>query len=175
MSDQFIGEIRAFAGGTVPEGWLPCNGQILLIQGPYTALYSLIGNFFGGDGKTNFAVPNLGARVPIGAGRGPGLTPRVVADAGGAATVTLLRSEMAAHSHAASADAYSSGATSPVGNVWGALGRGREPAYFTGAPNAAMNPEAIGLTGGDQPHTNLPPYLALNFCIAYQGEFPPRP
>lgn len=65
MSDQFIGEIRAFAGSTVPEGWLPCNGQILLIQGPYTALYSLIGNFFGGDGKTNFAVPNLGARVPI--------------------------------------------------------------------------------------------------------------
>jgi len=175
MSDQFIGEIRVFAGGTVPTGWLQCTGQLLNIQPAYTALFLLLGNSFGGDGKTTFALPNLGARVPLGAGQGPGLTPRLLGENGGAATVIVLRSQMAAHSHTANADANSSGATSPQDAVWGTLGRGSLPAYYPGPPNAAMNPEAIGLIGGEQPHNNLPPYLVLNFCIAYQGVFPPHP
>ena len=175
MSDPFIGEIRAFGGATVPTGWLPCNGQLLAIAPPYTALFSLIGPTYGGDGAKTFAVPNLQGRVPIGAGQGPGLTQRVVGDHGGDSSVNLVPYTMASHSHSANADASSGGTASPQDAVWGAQGRGSLPAYYPGPPNAAMNPEAIGLTGGDQPHNNLPPYLVLNFCIAYQGEFPARP
>lgn len=174
MSDPFIGEIRAFGGITVPTGWLPCNGQLLPIAQPYVLLFSLIGINYGGDGVTSFAVPNLQARVPIGAGQGPGLTPRVVSEHGGNASVNLAPYTMASHSHTANGDTSNGGADSPEGAVWGVQGRGSRPAYYSGASNAAMNPEAIGLTGGDQPHNNLPPYLVLNFCIAYQGLLPDR-
>lgn len=175
MSDPFIGEIRSFGGTTVPTGWLPCNGQIISVAPPYVALFSVIGLTYGGgsDSKT-FALPDLQARVPIGAGQGPGLTPHIVGEHGGNARVNLVPYTMASHSHTANADGSSGGATSPQNAVWGTQGRGTLPAYYPGPPNVAMNPESIGLTGGDQPHNNLPPYLALNFCIAYEGEFPTR-
>lgn len=173
MSDQFIGEIRIFGGNTVPTGWLPCNGQILSIKGDYTVLYTLLGTTYGGDGKTTFALPNLQARVPLSFGQGPGLTDRFLGESSGAATVTLLRTEMAPHSHPANADNTNGGISDPTNAVWGVQPRGSNtPAYYPGSANAAMNPESIGLTGDDQPHNNLPPYLVLNFCIAYQGEFP---
>jgi len=176
MSDQFIGEIRVFAGSTVPTGWVACNGQLLSIAqpSPYIALFSLLGTFYGGDGKTTFAVPNLQASVPLSSGQGPGLTDRYVGENGGVDAVTLPRFEMASHSHTAYADTSSGGATSPQNAVWGVQGRGIYPAYYSGPPNAAMNPESLQLTGADEPHNNLPPYLVLNFCIAYQGEYPSR-
>lgn len=172
--DTLIGEMRIFAGNSVPTGWLPCNGQNLPIQ-QYVSLFSLLGTTYGGDGKTTFAVPDLQARVPLHFGQGPGLSDYSRGWDGGDATVTLAPFELATHSHTANADSTAGGVASPENAVWGAQGRVSPPAYYAGPPNAAMNPEAIGLTGGDQPHNNLPPYLVLNFCIAYQGIFPQRP
>lgn len=173
INNAYIGEIRIFGGNTAPEGWLPCNGQLLSIQ-TNPALFSLLGTTYGGNGITNFAVPNLQARTPLSFGQGPGLTQRVLGGSGGEATVTLGRTEMPAHSHTANADTNNGGGTSPENAVWGVQARGNDPAYYNGPANAAMNPESIGLTGDGQPHNNLPPYLALNFCIASQGVFPER-
>ncbi|MEZ4734657.1 MAG: tail fiber protein [Caldilineaceae bacterium] len=175
--DTWIGEMRIFAGNSVPTGWLPCNGQILSLDpsSPYRILFSLLGTTYGGDGKTGFAVPDLQARVPLHFGQGPGLSDYVRGDDGGNAAVPLASYELAPHSHTANADNSNSGVASPENAVWGTTGRSRPPAYYAGPPNAAMNPEAIEPTGGDQPHNNLPPYLVLNFCIAYDGIFPQRP
>lgn len=174
MSDPFIGEIRLFGGTAVPDGWLLCDGRFLDVQQPYAALYSLIGFTYGYDGPETFALPNLQARVPIGSGQGPGLTPRTVGDHGGEASVYLVPNTMASHTHSANGDNSNGGSSSPEGAVWGASGRSGLPVYYHGASNVAMNPESIQLTGGDQPHNNLPPYLVLNFCIAYQGVYPTR-
>lgn len=170
-NNAYIGEIRVFGGNTAPEGWLQCNGQLLAIQG-YQTLFSLLGIWYGGNGTTNFAVPNLQASVPLGVGQGPGLTSHLIGESGGSATVTLEGGEMASHSHTANADNTNGGVTDPTNAVWAVQGRSIPPAYFSGPADAAMNPEAIGLTGGDQPHNNLPPYLVLNYCIAYQGVYP---
>lgn len=174
MSDQFIGEIRIFGGNSVPTGWLPCNGQFLPVN-PYGALFSLLGYTYGlGEGGNSFALPNLQARVPLSSGQGPGLSLRTLGESGGYSTITLMPSELATHSHIANGDNSNSGVASPENAVWGTTGRSRPPAYYPGPPNAAMSPESIEPTGGDQPHNNLPPYLVLNFCIAYQGIFPQR-
>ncbi|MFN8491587.1 MAG: tail fiber protein [Caldilineaceae bacterium] len=172
--NAFIGEIRIFAGNTAPEGWGQCNGQLLSIQ-QNPALFVLLGTAYGGNGTTNFAVPNLQAQTPLSSGQGPGLSFRPLGKNGGTAAVTLLRTELATHGHTANADTSNGGGASPQNAVWGVQDRGNDPAYFNGPANAAMNPESIELTGGSQPHNNLPPYLALNFCIAYQGDFPERP
>lgn len=160
---------------TAPTGWLPCNGQLLRIAAPYTQLYALLGTTYGGDGKTTFAVPDLQARMPLSSGQGPGLSSRVQGDNGGWPSITLLRSELAPHNHTANADSNNGEEASPQNAVWGVQNRGSEAAYYAGPSNTAMNPESIGLTGDDQPHNNLPPYLVLNFCIAYEGEFPSYP
>lgn len=173
MSDPYIGEIRAFGFNFVPTGWLPCNGQLLSIA-QNTALFALLGTTYGGDGKVTFALPNLQARAPLHFGQGPGLTERFQGESGGATIVTLLPAEMAAHTHTANADAGSAGIASPENTIWGGGGRGRPPVYSTDAPDTGMSPQALAATGDSQPHNNLPPYQAVNFCIALQGEFPSR-
>lgn len=174
--NAYIGEIRIFGGNSVPTGWLPCNGQFFPVK-TYAALFSILGYTYGlGGGGDSFAIPNLSASVPLGAGQGPGLSLRMQGDSSGSDTVTLFRSEMAPHSHPANGDNTNGGSPDPTNAVWGVQPRGSNtPAYYPGPANAAMNPEAIGLTGGDQPHNNLPPYLGVNYCIAYQGVFPSQP
>lgn len=172
MSDQFLAEIRIFPFNFAPKGWALCDGQLQPIN-QNTALFSLLGTQFGGDGITTFALPDLQGSSPVDFGSGTGLTPRNMGDAGGEQTVTLLASQMPAHTHTAQAGA-SGGQGSPLGNAWASGIRGRPPAYGPSGANVAMSPSAISPAGGSQPHNNLMPYLCLNFCIALQGIFPPR-
>lgn len=171
--EPFVGEIRIFAGNFPPKNWAFCNGQLMpIIQN--TALFSLLGTMYGGDGKTTFALPNLMGRAPIGFGQGPGLTNRTQGEAGGSAAVTLLNSQMPYHTHLAAAHS-SSTQSSPEGAVWSKTGGRQGPAaYAAAAPDTPMSPQALGITGGNQPHNNRQPYLAVNYIIALQGIFPQR-
>ena len=174
MSDQFVAEIRMFAGNFAPSGWALCNGQILPIS-QNTALFSLLGVMYGGNGTSNFALPNLQGSAPLGYGQGPGLSSRVQGQAGGEPTVTLLTAQIPAHTHAAQA-ATAGGLDSPAGTVWGEAQLGKTPLniYAPKPGNVPMSTQALGFVGGGQPHNNLPPYLCLNFIIALTGIFPPR-
>jgi microcystin-dependent protein len=175
MSDQFVSEIRMFTGNFAPTGWALCNGQLLPIS-QNTALFSLLGTNFGGDGKSTFGLPNLQGSVPLGAGFGPGLTARSVGETGGEPTVTLIDSQMPAHSHAAQAST-SGGTDSPAGAGWGESKLGKTPLNVyaaSGANNVLMSPLTLSIAGGSQPHNNMPPYLCLTFIIALQGIFPAR-
>src|SRR5579872_4447840 len=140
MADQFLAEIRIFTGNFAPTGWALCDGQILPIS-QMTALFSLLGTTYGGDGKSNFALPNLQGCAPMQAGQGPGLSLRDLGETGGEQTVTLLQSEMPAHTHFASAFNTSSGQGSPLNHSWGGAGFGRPPIYSASAPatNTQMN------------------------------------
>jgi microcystin-dependent protein len=177
MADPFLAEIRIFAGNFAPTGWALCNGQILAIS-QNTALFALLGTTYGGDGKTTFALPNLQGRVPIHQGQGPGLSEYFLGQSSGAPSVTLIQTEMPAHSHIAqaNADASSPQAGPAPGNVWGALpGRpAPPPIYVNSGPNTLMSPNALAIAGSSQPHNNMQPYLGLTFIIALQGIFPPR-
>jgi len=175
MSDPFVAEIRIFAGNFAPKGWALCDGQVLPIS-QNTALFSLLGTTYGGDGKSNFALPNLQGSAPLQAGQGNGLTPYDLGQAIGARAVTLVESEMPVHTHAVNASS-SGGADDPNGAAWGTAGCQRPPPSLyasTQGSGVSMNPLALGTSGGGQPHNNLPPYLVLNFIIALQGIFPPR-
>lgn len=173
MADPFVGEIRAVGFNFAPTGWALCNGQIMPIS-QNTALFSLLGTYYGGDGRTTFALPNLQGYAPMGQGNGAGLTPRVIGETGGEASVTLLQNQVPPHTHAAM-NAPASNAMSPANAVFGGGGRGKEPAYAPmSGPTAQMSAQAVGMTGGNQPHNNLPPYLIMNFIIALQGVFPSR-
>lgn len=178
MADQFIGEIRIFAGNFAPKGWAFCNGDLIPIS-QNTALFSLLGTTYGGDGKTNFALPDLRGRAPMHQGTGPGLTQRILGDADGVASVTLLPTQMPAHTHQAGCVTTQSNEANPSNAVWaannaGGKGGGAATGYQPTA-NTAMNPAAIAPSGGSQPHNNMQPYLGINFIIALQGEFPMRP
>jgi microcystin-dependent protein len=174
MSDPFVAEIRMFAGNFAPRGWAFCNGQLLSIA-QNTALFSLLGTTYGGNGQTTFALPDLQDRSPMHQGQGPGLTDHVMGESSGEATVTLLVSEMPAHTHQPQADVSGSGQTSPANAAWGAGGRGRPPAYATNSnPGAALSPQALALAGNNQPHNTRSPYLGVSFIIALQGIFPSR-
>ncbi|MDF2629721.1 MAG: microcystin dependent protein [Symbiobacteriaceae bacterium] len=173
--DPFIGEIKLFAGNFAPKGYALCNGQLVPLS-QNTALFSILGVTYGGDGKTNFALPNLQGRAPMQAGQGPGLTNRNLGETGGSTTVTLLTTQMPAHNHVP--QCYDGGPTvnAVQGNVWGGTsGRGAAQVFTDGPINQQMKFDAIGLAGGSQPHNNRQPYLGLNFIIALQGIFPPRP
>ena len=173
MSDQFLGEIRVFPYIFAPLGWAMCQGQLMSIA-QNTALFSLLGTQFGGDGRTTFGLPNLQGSFPVDAGYGTGLTGREIGDTGGEATVTLTTAQMPVHSHAVSA-ATTGGTAGPSGAYFGSVaGRGKPPAYAVGPATMALNPHAISLTGGSLPHDNLPPYVVFTFCIALQGIFPSR-
>jgi microcystin-dependent protein len=176
VTDQFLAEIRLFAGNFAPAGWALCNGQILPIS-QNTALFSLLGVAYGGDGRTTFALPNLIGTVPMQQGQGPGLSARDLGETGGSQSVTLLSSEMPAHSHVAQAVTASSGnANNPVGATWASarFGKVSQNLYSTVAPDIQMSPGALTPSGGGQPHNNMPPYLAVTFIIALQGIFPSR-
>ena len=177
--DPFIGEIRMFAGNYAPKDWAFCNGQILPIT-QNTALFSLLGTVYGGNGTTTFALPNLQDRFPMNSGQGPGLTDRTLGEASGASNVTLTSTEMAAHGHAPAAVTAPGTQTSPVNAVWGggvSGGKGGQDTfvYSTTASNTQMSNQALTPTGGNQPHANVQPYLAVSYIIALQGVFPSRP
>lgn len=172
MSSPFVAEIRIFPFNFAPKGWAFCNGQLMPLS-QNTALFSLLGTYYGGDGKSTFALPNLQGSAPMHAGQGPGLSLYDLGETGGESAVTLIQTEMPAHSHQASG-ASGSGPTSPADNTWGALpGRTPPPLYADGSANVLMG-NALSISGGSLPHNNMQPYLALNFCIALQGVYPPR-
>jgi microcystin-dependent protein len=175
MSDPFLGEIRPFPFNFAPRGWAFCNGQILSIS-QNTALFSLLGTFYGGNGQTTFGVPNLQGRAPLHQGQGPGLSEHFIGEPGGEAAVTLTGSELPAHPHAARCSSVPGLQPGPVNNVWSPLPARPTPppVYSDAGPNVAMNPGALAQAGGSQPHNNLSPYLGLNFCICLEGIFPAR-
>jgi len=171
MSEPFIGEIRVFGFNFPPIGWATCAGQLLPIS-QNTALFSILGTYFGGDGRSNFALPNLQGNVPLHVGSGSGLTPRTVGETGGAPQVTLTQVEMPAHAHSANCHSGNGTSYGPANNVWATdAGGGSE---YAAAPNTTMAANALSVTGGSQAHNNMQPYLAMNFCIALQGIFPSR-
>ncbi len=175
MSDPFIGEIRMVGFTFAPYGWAYCNGQILSIA-QNSALYSLLGTIYGGDGKTNFALPNLQGSVPIHFGTGPGLSQRTQGAASGAATVSLTTNTMVNHTHVPMA-VQGNDAASPKDNTWSSMaGRTVSPIYQSGAANVTMNSAALDPVGSASPaaHNNMQPYLAIGFVIALTGIYPTR-
>lgn len=164
-----------FAGNFAPAGWAFCNGQLMSIS-QNTALFSLLGTNFGGNGTTNFGLPNLQGRFPMHFGNGATLSPRSLGEMDGVTSVALAANQAPSHSHLPQA-AASGGLTTPAGNVWGTakIGKGALYAYApSGANNIAMNAQAVLSNGGGLPHNNMPPYLCLTFIIALQGIFPAR-
>jgi microcystin-dependent protein len=176
MSNPFVAEIRIFPFNFAPKGWAFCDGQILPLS-QNTALFSLLGTTYGGDGKSNFALPDLQGAVPLQQGQGPGLSLYDLGETTGGDTVTLVTSEMPGHSHNVQADFdhFNAKATSPNGAV---LVNDSPKLTFANAPASPnlqpMNPSMISVAGGSLPHNNLMPYLTLNYCIALQGVYPPR-
>jgi microcystin-dependent protein len=175
MSDPFVAEIRIFPFNFAPKGWAFCNGQLMPIS-QNTALFSLLGTTYGGDGKSTFALPNLQGSTPMQQGQGPGLSQRFLGEQAGEENVTLLVTEMPAHTHTAMAASNSgSPLPSPVGNAWSSGLKTGPSLYAPSSGNdVAMSPVAVSISGGSLPHNNMMPYLTLNFCIALQGIFPPR-
>lgn len=171
MSDQFVAEIRAFPFNFAPVGWASCDGQLLPIS-RNTALFSLLGTYYGGDGKSNFALPNLQGSVPVGYGQGSGLSPYDLGQSGGTQTETLLTQEIPMHSHSLLTD----NVFGPDNNSPGNAALSFPVNMYTSAANplVQMATQAIGFVGGNLPHNNLMPFLTLNFCIALQGIYPAR-
>lgn len=169
MSDPFVAEIRIFGFNFAPTGWAQCNGQLLPLS-QNTALFSLLGTFYGGDGKSTFALPNLEGSAPIQQGQGPGLSLYDIGQSGGTDIVTLTTTEIPLHAHAPFGSAAGA-QLSPQNNSWGAAD---SRVYADPGTAALMNPQALALAGGSLPHNNMQPFLVLNFCIALQGIFPPR-
>lgn len=176
--DSYVGEIRIFAGMFAPMGWADCNGQEFRIT-EQQMLYAVIGNTYGGSPGSTFAVPNLNGRVPVHQGAGPGLTPRAIAQSGGAVAVALQPNQMPAHTHVPQALDTQGALQNPNGAVWARGPKfGRPPVEtpeYDPTPNTTMNPMALGIAGGGQPHNNLQPYVPVRFIIALEGEFPVRP
>jgi microcystin-dependent protein len=173
VADPFVAEIRIFGFNFPPTGWATCDGQLLPIS-QNTALFSLLGTFYGGDGKSTFALPNLAGSAALHQGQGKGLSEYVVGQSAGEPHVTLLGTEMPAHTHSlmASSDPADLGAPAPNRS----LARS-QPNIYKQPANASpqpLAPQAVGVTGGSVPHNNMMPFLTLNFCIALQGIFPPR-
>jgi microcystin-dependent protein len=174
VADPFVAEIRIVGFNFAPRGWAMCNGQLLPIS-QNTALFSILGTFYGGDGKSTFALPNIQDSAPMHPGQGPGLSQHSLGESAGQAFVTLLESEMPVHTHALRASSDPGDLGAPDTNR--SLARSQPDIYKQPAGAAAlqpMSPNAVGLTGGSLPHNNLMPFLALNFVIALQGVFPPR-
>lgn len=173
MSEPFIGQIKMFAGNFAPRGYALCDGQLLAIS-QYDALFSLVGTFYGGDGRTTFGLPDLRGRVPIHAGSGPGLTPRQVGAKSGAENVTLTQNQIPSHTHTLTASKAAGGESSP---------NNAQPAQSTGSvylrnPNpmaiADLDSANIKPLGGSQQHTNVQPFQCINFIIALTGIYPSR-
>jgi microcystin-dependent protein len=172
MADPFVAEIRIFPFNFAPRGWAWCDGQLLPLS-QNTALFSLLGTTYGGNGKSNFALPDLQGRTPMHPGQGPGLSLHDLGETGGSETVTLLESEIPSHSHGMRASNEDGNSRNPGGKYVG-IGNNIFALSSTNPPLGAMAPEALAPAGGDAPHNNLQPYLTFYFCIALQGVFPPR-
>jgi len=170
MSDPFLGEVKVFAGNFAPRGWAACDGQLLPIS-QNTALFSLLGTTYGGNGQSTFALPNLQGRMPIGAGQGPGLSDRQLGEAGGEAAVTLQASEMPRHNHALHGSSSATTGT-PVPGVVLAATTGAK--VYRPATNPTTMAAPLASSGGGQAHQNQQPYLGVMFIIAMQGIFPSR-
>jgi microcystin-dependent protein len=171
MADPFVAEIRIFPFNFAPKGWAWCDGQLLPLS-QNTALFSLLGTTYGGNGKDNFALPDLQGSAPMHPGQGPGLSLHDLGEVGGSDTVSLLESEIPSHSHTVNASEGDGTERSPEGQL---LATGIGISHYQ-APGSMTNlaPNAVAPSGGDQPHNNLQPYLTFFFNIALQGVFPPR-
>lgn len=172
MADPFVAEVRIFPFNFAPRGWALCNGQLMPIS-QNTALFSLLGTTYGGDGKSTFALPDLQGAAPMHPGQGPGLSNHDLGEIGGSEAVTLLQSEMPAHAHTLGvwpgdpADHFN-----PTNMTLARSNNGQ--AWASSNQLAPMSPSMVNPAGGNQPHNNMMPYLTLSFCIALQGVFPPR-
>jgi len=171
--DPFVAEIRIMANNFAPAGWALCNGQILPIS-QNTALFSLLGTTYGGNGLSTFALPDLQGRAPMHHGQGPGLTDRFLGETGGSVTETLIISEIPSHNHTLVSIPDVGDSNQPAGN---GIARSTGAAIYsaTAAPMVQMGPNSLSTTGSSLPHNNLQPLLTLNFVIAMQGVYPPRP
>jgi microcystin-dependent protein len=171
MTDQFLGEMRVYPFNIVPTGWALCNGQLMPIT-QNTALFSLLGTTYGGNGASTFGLPDMQDSVPMHPGQGPGLSLRVLGEASGVDSVALLASEMPAHTHFMSHSVRSADNLNPE-----ALALGTGNAIYVAPPpvSGQLAPQALPPAGGGLPHNNLMPYMTLSFCIALQGLFPARP
>ncbi len=176
MADPFVAEIRIFPFNFAPKGWAFCAGQLMPIS-QNTALFSLLGTTYGGNGTSNFALPNMQGNAPLAPGQGPGLSLYDLGQNAGSDTVTLLQSELPLHNHSVNVGTQDT-ADVQVPSPSRIIGKSSNAFAFvpaTPAPTLTqMNAAMIGMTGGDLAHNNLMPYLTLNFCIALQGVFPPR-
>ena len=171
--DPFVGELMLTGFNFCPVGWAAANGQLLPIN-QNQALFSLLGTQFGGNGQTNFALPDLRGRVPVGAGQGPGLSDRVIGEVGGEESITLTQQQMPTHTHAARASTLAANSVTPENAL--PARKARTQLYRTGSSaDTSMASDAIGLAGGNQPHDNMPPFTAMTWCIAVNGIFPSRP
>ena len=180
MSDQFVAEIRIFPFNFAPTGWATCDGQIMPIS-QNTALFSLLGTTYGGDGKSTFALPNLQGSAAMHPGQGQGLSERFLGEMSGSDNVTLLTSEIPLHNHPVQVSNTTAGLATPTGNVPARIAfstgtqSGSGVAYSGTTPTVQMAPEALAPAGNSLPHNNMQPYLVLTYCIALQGIFPQRP
>lgn len=174
MADPFVAEIRIFPFNFAPRGWAWCDGQLMPLS-QNTALFSLLGTTYGGNGQSNFALPDLQGRAPMHPGQGPGLSLHDLGESGGSDTVTLTTAEMPAHSHALRASSEAAEEATPGAGRVQARSRGGS-VYQTdaGGDKTQMAAQAAAIAGGSAAHNNLQPYLTFNFCIALQGVFPPR-
>jgi len=175
MADNFVGEVRIFTGNFPPTGWAFCNGQLLPIS-QNTALFSLLGTNYGGDGKTTFGLPNLQGAFPMhaGASAGPGLTQRITGETGGAETVALTKDQIPAHTHAVNAAAVATAGTPDATTALAPNSAGNPMYRWSPTQRGHQSPATVLAGGGGAPHDNLQPYLAVNFIIALQGIFPSR-
>jgi microcystin-dependent protein len=174
MADPFVAEIRIFGFNFAPTGWATCDGQILPLS-QNTALFSLLGTTYGGNGASNFALPDLQGRAPMHPGQGPGLSLRDLGEEGGTETVGLLQSEIPAHIHTLQAANFVGQVQTPTSTTVLARSGGGNAYQSNATQNLVpMSPQALAPAGGSQPHNNMQPYLTFTFCIALQGVFPPR-
>jgi microcystin-dependent protein len=174
MADPFVAEIRIFPFNFAPKGWAFCDGQLLPLS-QNTALFSLLGTTYGGDGKSNFALPDLQGSAPMHPGQGPGLSLHDLGEISGSETVTLLESEIPSHNHFLRAwSTDPADVQAPSSFVALARSSGGNAYTTNTAGLVSLASEALAPAGGDQPHNNMMPYLTFNFCIALQGVFPPR-
>jgi microcystin-dependent protein len=173
MADPFVAEIRIYPFNFPPTGWAFCNGQLLPLS-QNTALFALLGTTYGGNGQSNFALPDLQGSAPMQPGQGPGLSLHDLGEMGGTEYVTLLESEIPAHTHSVMAQNFPGSTNVATNNNLARGASGLLPFAPAGGGQTTMAPQTFSVAGGSLPHNNMQPYLALNFCIALQGVFPPR-
>jgi microcystin-dependent protein len=170
--DPFVAEIRIFPFNFAPKGWAWCDGQLLPLS-QNTALFSLLGTTYGGNGKSNFALPDLQGRAPMHPGQGPGLSLHDLGESGGTENVALLESELPMHTHTARADTADPADTN-VPSPTASFAQSTNGTLYQPRPDTQLAAQALSPAGGDQPHNNMQPYLTFHFNIALQGVFPPR-